>query len=54
MGGNYNPNYGQYGPYSVEKAFEFLERGDIQVIRGVMVEECEEITWRYRVKQSKG
>ena len=50
MGGNYNPNYGQYGPYSVEKAFDLLQRGNIQVIRGVLVEECEEITWRYRVK----
>lgn len=52
MGGNYNPNYGQYGPYSVEKAFDLLQRGNIQVIRGVLVEECEEITWRYRVKHS--
>lgn len=50
MGGNYNPNFGQYGCYSVEKAFELLDRGNIQVIRGIMVAQCEAITWSHRAR----
>ena len=53
MGGNYNPNFGVYGDYSVEKAFESVSRGSIQVVRGVLVEECEEITWRDRAKRAR-
>jgi len=55
MGGNYNPNYGSYGAYSVEKAFELVEQSNnIHVIRGVLVEECEAISWRYRAKIARG
>lgn len=57
MGGNYNKNYGTYGDYSVEKAFELVERGSIKVIRGVLVDECEAMGWNYKVRmkrESKG
>ena len=53
MGGNYNKHYGTYGDYSVEKAFEMVERGNIQVIRGVMVDECEAIGWNYKVRMNR-
>ena len=54
MGGNYNPNYGGYGDYSVEKAFESVERGDaIQVIRGVLVEDCEAMSWVHKAKMTR-
>ena len=42
MGGNYSPEIGSYGEYSVDKAFELVLRGEVQVVRGVMVQECEE------------
>jgi tRNA(adenine34) deaminase len=53
MGGNYNKNYGTYGDYSVEKAFEMVERGSIKVIRGVLVDECEAIGWNYKVRMKR-
>jgi tRNA(adenine34) deaminase len=54
MGGNYNPNYGGYGAYSVEKAFQAVERGDdIEVIRGVLVEECEAMSWQHKAKMAR-
>ncbi len=53
MGGNYNKNYGTYGDYSVEKAFELVERGSIQVIRGVLVDECEAMGWNYKVRMKR-
>ena len=53
MGGNYNNNYGGYGDYSVEKAFEMVERGNINVIRGVLVDECEAIGWNHRVRMKR-
>ena len=53
MGGNYNPNWGQYGDYSVDKAFQLVVRPEIQVVRGVLVEECEAITWAWRAEQSR-
>jgi len=53
MGGNYNPNWGQYGDYSVNKAFQLVDRPRIQVLRGVLVEECEAITWAWRAEQSR-
>ena len=54
MGGNYNPNYGGYGAYSVEKAFQAVERGDdIEVIRGVLVEECEAMSWEHKAKMAR-
>ncbi|MBM3926377.1 MAG: nucleoside deaminase [SAR202 cluster bacterium] len=54
MGGNYNPNWGRYGNYSVEKAFALVERSSIKVVRGVLVEECEAMTWEYRAKVARG
>ncbi len=55
MGGNYNPNYGSYGDYSVEKAIELVEWGDkVSVVRGVLVEECEEMSWRYKARMARG
>ena len=54
MGGNYNPNYGGYGAYSVEMAFQAVERGDdIEVIRGVLVEECEAMSWQHKAKMAR-
>ena len=44
MGGNYSPTQGSYGEYSVDKAFQLVQRGGVQVVRGVMVQECEEIS----------
>ena len=41
MGGNYSSTIRRYGNYSVERAFELVQRGDIEVVRGVLVEECE-------------
>ena len=43
MGGNYSSTIRRYGDYSVERAFELVQRGDIEVVRGVLVEECERI-----------
>ena len=43
MGGNYSPMRGSYGEYSVDKAFQLVQRGGVRVVRGVMVQECEEI-----------
>ena len=43
MGGNYASSTGSYGDYQVNKAFLLVERNNITVIRGVMVEECEDI-----------
>jgi tRNA(adenine34) deaminase len=54
MGGNYNPNWGKYGDYSVEKAFALVDRAGIKVIRGVLVEECEAMTWEYRARVARG
>ena len=53
MGGNYNHNYGTYGDYSVEKAFEMVERSNIKVIRGVLVNECEAIGWNHRARMKR-
>ena len=53
MGGNYNKHYGTYGDYSVEKAFEMVERSNIKVIRGVLVDECEAIGWNYKVRMKR-
>ena len=43
MGGNYNPALRRYGDYAVEKAFALVQRGDIKVVRGVLVEACERV-----------
>lgn len=54
LGGNYNPNYGLYGAYSVEKAIELVaQSNNIVVIRGILVEACEAITWRYKAKMMR-
>ena len=50
---SYNPNYGSYGDYTVGKAFEMVERGGIKVIRSVLVDECEAISWNYKVRMKR-
>ena len=46
MGGNFSPTIHRLDGYTVEKAFALAQREDIQVIRGVLVEACEEILGR--------
>lgn len=46
MGGNFGPGFRPFGDYTVEKAFQLSQRGDIKVVRGVLVEACEEILGR--------
>ncbi len=43
MGGNYSGARGSYGDYSVDKAFALVQSGGVEVVRGVMVQECEEL-----------
>ena len=53
LGGNYSRYHGQFGDYSVDKALGLVRRGDIQVVRGVLTEECEVMRWNYWAKQAK-
>ena len=48
LGGNYNRNYGGYGDYSVEGALASVGYSHVNVVRGILVEACEEIVWRAR------
>jgi tRNA(adenine34) deaminase len=54
LGGNYSKHNGGFGDYSVEKAFAFVNRNDIEVVRGVLTAECEAMRWSYWARQARG
>ncbi len=47
LGGNYHKSVGKVGDYSLEKALALVGRSDINVLRGVLLEECEAMRWAY-------
>ena len=53
LGGNYSKHNGGFGDYSLEKALAFVNRPEIEVIRGVLTAECEAMRWRYWARQAR-
>ncbi|MBM3926376.1 MAG: nucleoside deaminase [SAR202 cluster bacterium] len=53
LGGNYHKSVGKVGDYSLEKALALVGRNDIEVIRGVLTEECEAMRWAYWSRTAK-
>lgn len=51
LGSNYNPNWGEFGDYNLQKAFDLISRPEIEIVRGVMVEECQAMSWAWRAEQ---
>ena len=51
LGSNYNPSWGEFGDYNLRKAFDLIYRPEIQIIRGVLVEECQSMSWTWRAEQ---
>jgi tRNA(adenine34) deaminase len=47
LGGNYHKSVGKVGDYTLEKALALVGRSDIEVVRGVLTEECEAMRWAY-------
>ncbi len=52
VGGNYHKSVGLVGDYSLEQAFDLVERAHIEVIRGVLLEKCEAMRWAYWSEQA--
>ncbi len=53
LGGNYHKSVGRMGDYSLEKAFALVNRSSIEVVRGVLLEECEAMRWAYWAKRAR-
>jgi tRNA(adenine34) deaminase len=51
LGSNYNPNWGEFGDYNLRKAFDLIFRPKIQIVRGILVEECQAMSWSWRAEQ---
>ena len=52
VGGNYHKSVGLVGDFSIEQAFDLVERSHREVIRGVLLEKCEAMRWAYWSEQA--
>jgi tRNA(adenine34) deaminase len=53
LGGNYHKSVGKVGDYTLERALALVDRSDIEVIRGVLTEECEAMRWAYWARTAR-